>query len=113
MSIKLSLLPSVNGHGELPPGPRLPSTLQALGWSRRPLPFMERCQKQYGDIFTLRIRHAGTWVVLCDPEDVRRVFTADPAQLGVSMANTLLEPLLGRRSVVLLDEPDHMPRRKL
>jgi cytochrome P450 family 135 len=113
MSIKLNSLPGVNGRRELPPGPRLPSTLQALGWSRRPLPLMERCQKQYGDIFTLRIRHAGTWVVLCDPEDVRRVFTADPALLGVSMANTLLEPLLGRRSVVLLDEPDHMPRRKL
>lgn len=113
MSIKLSSLPGVNGHRGLPPGPRMPSTLQAVGWSRRPLPFMERCQKQYGDIFTLRIRHAGTWVVLCDPEDVRRVFTADPALLGVSMANTLLEPLLGRRSVVLLDEPDHMPRRKV
>ena len=105
---------SANGrNGHLPPGPRMPATLQALGWSRRALPFMEGCQKRYGDIFTLRIRHAGTWVVLCDPEDVRRVFTADPARLGVSMANTLLEPLLGRRSVVLLDEPDHMPRRKV
>ncbi len=102
-----------NGHNRLPPGPRLPATVQAFGWSRRPLPFMEGCQRQYGDIFTLRIRHAGTWVVLCDPEDVRRVFTADPATLGSSMANTLLEPLLGRRSVVILDEPDHMPRRKV
>jgi cytochrome P450 len=113
MNIKLSSPPGVNGRASLPPGPRMPSTLQAFGWSRRPLPFMERCQRHYGDIFTLRIRHAGTWVVLCDPEDVRRVFTADPARLGVSMANTLLEPLLGRRSVVLLDEPDHMPRRKV
>jgi cytochrome P450 family 135 len=119
MSTKLSSLPSVDGRGALPPGPplppgpRMPAALQAVGWSQRPLPFMEHCQKQYGDIFTLRVRHAGTWVVLCDPEDVKRVFTADPALLGVSMANTLLEPLLGSRSVVLLDEPDHMPRRKV
>jgi cytochrome P450 family 135 len=97
----------------LPPGPRMPSALQAVGWTWRSLPFMERCQRRYGDIFTLRIRHGGTWVLLCDPEDVKRVFTADPERLGVGEANTLLGPVLGPRSVMLLEEPRHMTRRKL
>jgi cytochrome P450 family 135 len=91
----------------------MPSALQAVGWTWRSLSFMERCQKRYGDIFTLRIRHGGTWVLVCDPEDVKRVFTADPARLGVGEANTLLGPVLGPRSVMLLEEPQHMTRRKL
>jgi cytochrome P450 family 135 len=98
---------------DLPPGPRLPSALQAIGWTWRSLPFMERCQRRYGDVFTLRVRHGGTWVLVCDPEDVKRVFTAAPEALGVGEANTLLGPVLGARSVMLLEEPQHMTRRRL
>ncbi len=97
----------------LPPGPGLPSSLQTVGWVNRPLPFMERCRARYGDTFTLDIRHFGRWVVLCDPEDVKRVFTADTATVGVDIANPLLGPILGSRSVMLLDEPEHLRRRKL
>ncbi len=97
----------------LPPGPRMPATLQAVGWARRPLPFLERCRRRYGDVFTLRVRHSGTWVILADPVDVKKVFTADHATLAVGVANSILGPLLGPRSVMLLEEPDHMRRRKL
>lgn len=97
----------------LPPGPRMPSTLQAVAWARRPLPFLERCQKHFGDIFTIDVKHAGTWVILADPEDVKKVFTADHAVLGVGLANSILGPLLGPRSVMLLEEPEHVRRRKL
>jgi len=97
----------------LPPGPRLPSALQAIGWARRPFPFMKRCRERYGDIFTMCILHSGTWVFLCDPDDVKRVFTAPPASMGVALANPLLLPVLGARSVMLLEEPDHMTRRRL
>jgi cytochrome P450 len=96
----------------LPPGPRLPRALQAIGWTQRPLPFLERCQRRYGDTFTLRIRHWGDWVILADPADVKRVFTAGSA-VGVEIANPLLGPVLGPRSVMLLEEPEHMTRRKL
>ncbi len=96
----------------LPPGPRMPRALQAIGWAKRPMPFMKRCRERYGDIFTLRILHFGTWVLLSDPDDVKKVFTAGSA-VGVDVANPMLEPVLGPRSVMLLEEPDHMQRRKL
>ncbi len=96
----------------LPPGPRMPRALQAVGWTQRPLPFLERCQRRYGDSFTLRILHWGDWVVLCDPDDVKKVFTAGDA-VGVALANPMLGPVLGPHSVMLLEEPRHMTRRKL
>jgi len=43
---------------------------------------------------------------------VKKVFTAGSA-VGVDTANPLLGPLLGPRSVMLLEEPEHMTRRKL
>ncbi len=98
----------------LPPGPRMPSALQALGWALRPLPFMERCRQRHGDLFTLRVRHGRPWVFLSDPEDVGKLLTISPelVRAGAGEANPLLGPLLGPRSVMLLDEPEHMTHRR-
>ena len=96
----------------VPPGPRMPRALQALGWANRALPWLERCRERYGDAFTLRIRHWGDWVLLADPDDVKRVFTAGD-KVGVALANPLLGPLLGPSSMMLSEEPDHMRRRRV
>jgi cytochrome P450 len=109
-----SPLPGVNRRGALPPGPPMPSAVQALGWALRPLPFMAGARRRYGDTFTLRIRHGRPWVFLSDPEDVGRVLTISPelVRAGAGEANPLLGPLLGPRSVMLLDEPEHMIQRR-
>lgn len=98
---------------ELPPGPSLSTQEQSARWSSEPLPFLEECQERYGDTFTLRLRHLGTWVVLADPEDVKRVFSTDSNELGVGVPNLALRPVLGAHSVMLSEEPEHMARRKL
>jgi cytochrome P450 len=97
----------------LPPGPRAPRLLQSRRWSREPLPFLEQCRARYGATFTLRLRHLGTWVLLADPEDVKRVFSADTDDLGVGVPNLALRPVLGAHSVMLSEEPEHMARRKM
>ena len=97
----------------IPPGPRQPRPLQTLGWVARIGPFLQRCQARYGDTFTLRIAQEGTWVMLSNPEDVRKVFTGDPRVLHAGEANVVLRPILGHNSVLLLDEVAHMRQRKL
>jgi cytochrome P450 len=101
-------------HSPLPPGPRMPSALQAIGWATRPLPFMQRCRERYGDIFTLHVRRGRPWVFLSDPDDIGKVLTISPelVRAGAGEANPLLGPLLGSRSVMLLDEPEHMAARR-
>jgi cytochrome P450 family 135 len=100
-------------RAKLPPGPRRPRLLQSTRWAREPLPFLERCRERYGDTFTLRLRHLGTWVLLSDPEDVKRIFSTDTNELGVGVPNLALRPVLGAHSVMLSEEPEHMARRKL
>jgi cytochrome P450 family 135 len=99
---------------ELPPGPHIPTPLQAAIWALRPLELMDRCERRYGEIFTLRIRRGRPWVLLTNPEHVKLVFTRASELMGAGAgeANPLLEPLLGSRSVMLLDEPQHMGDRK-
>jgi cytochrome P450 len=99
---------------KLPPGPPIPTPLQAAIWALRPLELMDRCEARYGEIFTLRIRRGKPWVLLTNPEHVKLVFTRASELMGAGAgeANPLLEPLLGSSSVMLLDEPQHMGDRK-
>ncbi|MGE5283112.1 MAG: cytochrome P450 [Chloroflexota bacterium] len=99
--------------GGLPPGPDEAELVQSMRWAREPLPMLEECRERFGDTFTLRLRHLGTWVVLSDPEDVKRVFSIDTNDLGVGVPNLALRPVLGMHSVMLSEEPAHMVQRKL
>jgi cytochrome P450 len=97
----------------LPPGPRLPSAAQTLLWARRAQWLLDACQARYGDTFTLRIANEGTWVVTSDPQAIKQVFTGDPRLLHAGEANRILEPALGRNSLLLLDDDAHLRQRKL
>ncbi len=114
MSTVLNPLSGTVQRTLLPPGPQMPSVVQAAGWALRPLAFMNRCQERYGETFTLRVRRESPWVFLTNPDHVKRVFTTNSELLraGAGEANPLLGPLLGPRSVMLLDEPQHMSDRK-
>jgi cytochrome P450 len=107
-----------------PPGPQVPAALQTLRWTLHSPSFMERCHARYGDAFTLRFvaravagpdtpRDEGRWVFLADPDDVKQVFTADPALVLTGETNRFLLDLVGPSSILVLDEPEHMERRRL
>jgi cytochrome P450 len=51
--------------------------------------------------------------MLAHPDLVKQVFTGDPRVFHAGEANVALRPLVGRNSVLLLDEGAHMAQRKL
>ena len=63
---------------------------------------------------TKRVRRGSPWVLISNPEHIKLIFTTGSAQVraGAGEANPLLEPLLGARSVMLLDEPQHLSDRR-
>ena len=98
----------------LPPGPTIPSFVQLFRWLTRPIPFMEECARKYGECFTLRFPTSPDPLVLfSNPEVVKEIFTSDPGQLRAGEANMIVRPLLGEHSLIVLDEPQHQPERRL
>jgi len=97
----------------LPPGPALSGPAQALAWLARPVPFLLRAHAQLGDVFTIRIPQEAPWVVLAHPDAIREVFTGPPDVLLAGEGNEVLRPILGPRSVLLLDGPEHLRARRL
>jgi cytochrome P450 len=87
--------------------------VQTAIWSRQARKLLFACNERYGDIFTLRIAYEGVWVMLADPEAVRQVFTGDPRIYHAGEGNQILAPILGRNSILVLDEKPHMSQRRL
>jgi cytochrome P450 family 135 len=74
---------------------------------------MERCTRRYGDLFTVQLAQVGTFVFATEPDALKSVFTAPPDRLRAGEANVALEPILGNRSLLLLDGSEHLRQRKL
>src|SRR5215470_8833152 len=87
----------------LPPGPRAPSFVQLLQFTQRPLPWLDDCARRYGDPFTVRFPGLGTFVLVAAPDLIKQVFTGDAEVLHAGKANAILEPVVGKSSVLLLD----------
>jgi cytochrome P450 family 135 len=98
----------------LPDGPAYPRIVQAWLWLKRPLWFLDRCTRAYGDVFTMRLPLGMNLVHIADPELVKAVFSGNGDVLRAGEANAMiLEPLMGRHSVLVLDGPEHLRQRKL
>ena len=97
----------------LPPGPRMPTLLQGMGWWNRPTAFMERCRKRYGKRFTIRLPNQPPFVMISEADQIRELFTAPPEVLHPGEGARVLEPVVGSFSVILLDEGPHLEQRKL
>ena len=50
---------------------------------------------------------------MAEPEEIRLLFTGDQSDLRAGEANSVLEPVVGPHSVLVLDGPEHMRQRKL
>src|SRR3954452_12769904 len=97
----------------LPPGPRMPTFLQGIGWWNRPTAFMERCRARYGKRFTIKLPGQPPFVMISDPEQLKEIFQAPPDVLHPGEGARILEPVVGSYSVILLDEAPHLEQRKL
>jgi cytochrome P450 len=78
-----------------------------------PLDTLWAWHARYGNVFTVRFTVFGTGVYVADPEAIKALFTGDQSDLLAGDANSFMEPVLGPKSVLVLDGPDHLRQRKL
>ncbi len=106
-------MPSRRSYGPLPPGPRGPAIVNSVQLVRRPIQSLTGWRERYGDVFTVPLVVFGVGVYVADPDAIRDMFTGDQSDLLAGEANSPLGPILGERSVLLLDGAEHLRQRKL
>ena len=87
--------------------------MQGVAWFARPVAFFESCRRRYGKRFTIRLPGQLPFVHLSDVDECKQVLTAPPEVLHPGEGARLLEPIVGRNSVILLDEQPHLSQRRL
>ena len=97
---------------QLPPGPSLPTAIQMMATWTRPAASLERL-RHYGKRITVRLPFQPPFVMLWDAADIKEVFTAPPDVLHPGEGASILAPLVGHNSVILLDEQAHLEQRRL
>jgi cytochrome P450 family 135 len=96
-----------------PPGPSSNSLVQTLRWTMRPIGFMEECRRKYGDNFSLMFLNFETpMVMVSDPEVIKAIYSERANGMPPGRV-VVLEPVMGSRSILLLEGRDHLMRRKL
>jgi cytochrome P450 len=97
----------------LPPGPRF-APLQAARFIYDPISYLTRLQRRHGDVFSVPFPSMGRMAYFTHPDAIKEIFTGDPARFHSGEAvEQFLEPIVGRNSVFLLDDEEHMRERKL
>ena len=97
----------------LPPGPRAAGVVNLARFAYRPLDALLGWQARYGNIFSIQFTGFGSGVYIAEPEAIRELFTGDQSDLLAGEANSVMEPILGPSSVLVLDGPEHLRQRKL
>jgi cytochrome P450 family 135 len=97
----------------LPAGPTESPILQTARWVARPIRFLEDCRRRYGDVFSVTFQGFRTPLVMVSRPDVIRALYGERRH-GLPPGRTVtLQPLVGPRSLLLLEGDEHLSRRKL
>src|SRR5437867_10031615 len=78
-----------------------------------PVTFIDACRRRYGDLVTMGTLFDSRFVMVFDPAPLKQLFRGSPEQLRAGEANAPLGPVLGQRSVLLLDGAEHLRQRRL
>jgi cytochrome P450 family 135 len=97
----------------LPPEPRSSPLVQTLRWGLRPLPFMQECREKYGDSFSVKfLSFERPMVMISDPVAIKALYTERAHGLPPGR-DIILKPILGERSLLILEGADHLAHRRL
>jgi cytochrome P450 len=95
------------------PEPKYSPLSQTLRWSFRPLPFLQQCRERYGDSFSLKfLGFERPMVMISDPAAIKALYTEREHGLPPGR-EVVLTPIVGPRSVLVIEGADHLAHRKL
>ncbi len=96
----------------LPPGPSQTPTEQNFHWFSRPYAYLNECEAELGDVFTLHFQGLGPHVFFSRPLWIKQIFSGDASQLLGGEGKEMLRPFLGDTSLLLTDGDLYQKHRK-
>lgn len=91
-----------------------PKFLQQIETIFYPLEFLDRCAKEYGDIFLTNSFGNIETLVVSHPQDLQELFNPTNKILDApGAANEMFKPQLGENSLIIQDGERHQKQRKL
>jgi cytochrome P450 len=96
---------------KLPSGPTYSPFVQTLQLIFKPHRFYEKNARTYGDTYLLKLFRLPPAIIFSNPRAIEEIFNADQDSLVVD--NSILRPLLGEQSILLLNNKPHERQRKL
>jgi cytochrome P450 family 110 len=102
-----------NATNKLLDGPKQGRFVQTVRGILKPLYYLEKNYKTYGDIFTTQFSNFPPQVIISNPQAIQEIFTADSKLFESGDGNQIALPLVGSNSLLLLDGDRHLQQRKL
>src|SRR4028119_11743 len=96
----------------LPDGPKTPRFVQLIQWISDPLTYLDKCAKQYGDIFTARFGNMEPMVMINHPQAVQEMLNSNALHAPGSL-NIILKPIVGEQSMLMVSGERHKRSRQL
>jgi cytochrome P450 len=100
------------GAGVLPPGPSAPGAWQLVRCQADFAGYLDACVRRHGSLFTLRIPPFDAFVAATEPRDVEAVLMRTTTRFTAGASTAILEPLVGRSSLILSAGATHLRQRK-
>ena len=104
------------------PTVKVPTVKSTTGWLRtirilnailRPLDFMEKRVRKYGDFYQITFKDSPPTIMTSNPQAIEDILTASPDKFEVGRGNKNIGFLVGDNSLLLLDGKKHRDRRRL
>jgi cytochrome P450 len=102
-----------NNTESLPPSLPAPAAIQTWGFWRAPHAYLELCRKRLGSPFTIKAFGKPPMIFMSHPAEIGRIISAPADVLHPGEGASVIRPLVGEHSFMLLEEPEHMTVRKV
>jgi len=87
---------------------------QLINWITRPYDFLDDCAQRYGETFTVNIFGFDNLVFLSNPQAIKEIFSDNGKLFDAGRGQeSLIRPLLGSNSLLVLDGDRHRRDRKM
>ncbi|MCW2779936.1 MAG: cytochrome [Marmoricola sp.] len=92
----------------------MPALVQSIGLLRFRHQFIPAMHRRFGDVFSIKVLPEGRWLVVFNrPDHVKEIFAGDPEIFHAGKGNSILGPMMGEHSLLLVDGSEHKRARKL